>query len=663
MTDERVEVAIVGGGPAGAVARRAARPRGHEVVVLERAPAWRWRAGGVFASPAAVAALRAAGLDAAIAGGGGPADPGDARRDAGRDDVPPDVRRRAGGEPAVGFDRSRARPGPARPGPRGRRARCGRGWRSPTSTSDVGRLDVRGPDGTDAIVRATVVVGADGAALGRRAGGRRRPPGPAGAALGLTYHLADPTRSGRARDARMRDRPRRLRRDRARAGRPGERRDRARSVVAGRARARRRAGGRATGIVAAIPPTADDPAAWRHGAPLDAVAGRLAARPPRRRGAPGRAGCWSAMRPGSWIRSPGRASTGRSCRPSSAAAAIGARVARGPTGALRRLRARDDAAGSWRRTPSRGSSRRSWPARRCSSTPPGGSPSRPDGPCDDGPRDGRPRPGRPRARPALPRRAARAVSEAERPTDDASPPTRSCRDDGRPDPAVPQRAVGRAEQRLDAAGRRPRLRRGARRSRSSASSSRGDRATAARSTDLARRLRPDLSDERTTASAGLHAIRIVYAGPDHRRRAARRAPTARPTRVAWFTLDEARPPAISASWPPHCPRAGSARRRASDGTMHSTIGIDVAAPPELVFAPRPRRRALGTAAPPLRPLDGRVERRPDGSLVADFVARRPLVAVLGLGLPVAWRSRTWTEPDDAAPAVRPRRRARRAGWT
>ena len=38
------------------------------------------------------------------------------------------------------------------------------------------------------------------------------------------------------------------------------------------------------------------------------------------------------------------------------------------------------------------------------------------------------------------------------------------------------------------------------------------------------------------------------------------------------------------------------------------------------------------------------ERRPDGSLVADFVARRPLIAVLGLGLPVAWRSRTWSEP-------------------
>ena len=30
--------------------------------------------------------------------------------------------------------------------------------------------------------------------------------------------------------------------------------------------------------------------------------------------------------------------------------------------------------------------------------------------------------------------------------------------------------------------------------------------------------------------------------------------------------------------------------------------------------------------------------------MADFVARRPLIGLLGLGLPVAWRSRTWSEP-------------------
>jgi hypothetical protein len=31
-------------------------------------------------------------------------------------------------------------------------------------------------------------------------------------------------------------------------------------------------------------------------------------------------------------------------------------------------------------------------------------------------------------------------------------------------------------------------------------------------------------------------------------------------------------------------------------------------------------------------------------LVVDFVARRPLIGVLGLGLPVVWRARAWSEP-------------------
>ncbi len=78
--------------------------------------------------------------------------------------------------------------------------------------------------------------------------------------------------------------------------------------------------------------------------------------------------------------------------------------------------------------------------------------------------------------------------------------------------------------------------------------------------------------------------------------------------------------------------------------MHSTIGIDIAAPPELVFrlardVERWERLLPHYARSRVR------ERRADGTLVADFVARRPLIGVLGLGLPVAWRSRTWSEPD------------------
>jgi hypothetical protein len=70
--------------------------------------------------------------------------------------------------------------------------------------------------------------------------------------------------------------------------------------------------------------------------------------------------------------------------------------------------------------------------------------------------------------------------------------------------------------------------------------------------------------------------------------------------------------------------------------------VEVAAPPSLVF-----RLARDVERwPRLLPHYVRVravERRPDGSIVAEMVARRPLVPVLGLGLPVAWRSRTWSE--------------------
>jgi aromatase len=78
--------------------------------------------------------------------------------------------------------------------------------------------------------------------------------------------------------------------------------------------------------------------------------------------------------------------------------------------------------------------------------------------------------------------------------------------------------------------------------------------------------------------------------------------------------------------------------------VRSTIGIDVAAPPDLVY-----RLARGvTRWERLLPHYTRSkarERAADGSLVVDFIARRPLIGVLGVGLPVVWRARTWSEPD------------------
>ena len=52
-----VDVAIVGGGLAGCALASALARTGIDVIVLERQPSWRWRAGGVFGSPVTVGAL------------------------------------------------------------------------------------------------------------------------------------------------------------------------------------------------------------------------------------------------------------------------------------------------------------------------------------------------------------------------------------------------------------------------------------------------------------------------------------------------------------------------------------------------------------------------------------------------------------------------------
>jgi ribosome-associated toxin RatA of RatAB toxin-antitoxin module len=78
--------------------------------------------------------------------------------------------------------------------------------------------------------------------------------------------------------------------------------------------------------------------------------------------------------------------------------------------------------------------------------------------------------------------------------------------------------------------------------------------------------------------------------------------------------------------------------------VRSTTSVDVAAPPTLVFA---LARDI-TRWPQLLPHYVRVdveERLGDAAVVARMVARRPFVPLLGLSLPVAWRSRAWSEPE------------------
>jgi len=71
--------------------------------------------------------------------------------------------------------------------------------------------------------------------------------------------------------------------------------------------------------------------------------------------------------------------------------------------------------------------------------------------------------------------------------------------------------------------------------------------------------------------------------------------------------------------------------------------VEVAAPPALVFA---LARDV-TRWPQLLPHYVRVdvEERLGEAVVARMIARRPLVPLLGLALPVAWRSRAWSEPE------------------
>jgi len=79
--------------------------------------------------------------------------------------------------------------------------------------------------------------------------------------------------------------------------------------------------------------------------------------------------------------------------------------------------------------------------------------------------------------------------------------------------------------------------------------------------------------------------------------------------------------------------------------VRSVIGIDVAAPPDLVFRLARDVERWPRLLPHYVAADRVATPDADGRLLVRFVALRPLLPVLGLGLPVAWRSLTWSDRD------------------
>ena len=264
---ERCEVVVVGGGPAGAAVAIGLALRGRDVVVVERAPAYRWRACGVFSSPLTIPALARLGVA-----------PGDLATWARR--VPAmRVETRRGttfrltyGDDGslrsapVGLDRSRLDPGLvdlARAA--GADVREGVAVRSVDSDGQITLASGSG-------FHARVVVGADGlrSIVARDAGVARRPP--LGNRSALTFHVVDP-RPETMRDARM------IAFDGGYVGLapvPGGRVN-VGIVLASRSwRDRLRTDGAsavAADVMAGIPPADDDPVPWRAPEICDEIVG------------------------------------------------------------------------------------------------------------------------------------------------------------------------------------------------------------------------------------------------------------------------------------------------------------------------------------------------------------------------------------------------------
>ncbi len=201
---DRADVVIVGAGPAGTALAAALARNAIETLVLEQTPVWRWRAGGVFASPAAVTALADAGLDQAVIDRVARPIP------AMRLETPAGVTVRltygsdVGGPPAVGFDRSALDPAlEALATAAGATVRRG----VTVTAVELGQrrgpvVHVRTDDGPSTI-GSRLVIGADGAAsIVARAAGVAR-PSRLPVRVGLTYHTVDDRPVDLAADARL----------------------------------------------------------------------------------------------------------------------------------------------------------------------------------------------------------------------------------------------------------------------------------------------------------------------------------------------------------------------------------------------------------------------------------------------------------------------------
>ena len=282
---EPVDVAIVGAGLAGCALAAALARMGIEVTVLERQPAWRWRAGGVFSSPVTVEALRRVGVPEPVIGAVARPIPAMRLETPGGAVVRLTYGTETGGPPAVGFDRSSLDPAlQTLASEAGASVRRGVAVEAVELADDRPALMTRTADGSGTL-RCRIVVGADGAhSIVARAAGVARPTR-LPERVGLSYHLADPRFEGSP-DARLRVF------DGGYVGIapvPGRRVNI--GIVLGRAWRERLARDGASAVVdavlAAVPPTEDDPVAWRDAEHCDPVAGAapLGGRVTRRAGA------------------------------------------------------------------------------------------------------------------------------------------------------------------------------------------------------------------------------------------------------------------------------------------------------------------------------------------------------------------------------------------